>query len=170
MHATFLQKYSSKKYGEQKFPTLNLKENSFLLLSSRTQGLYDFQTENMDRDKLIYIISKEIIENFIPKTLENPIIAEITNKLEEEFKTKLFFDHPPFQAEMRILKEIDGKFVAVDEEEKANIIKKLWEITYDIIDKSTSQLQYETEKEKLAAIEKEELELQKLEENKDEDL
>ncbi|SKA72847.1 DVU0524 family FlgM-associated protein [Desulfobaculum bizertense] len=111
----------------------------FMARSALAAGGYDVSEEEAAlraerRKELVEQISAEIVENLIPSDSQNPIVLEIMEDLEQEFKEKFELVYPPGEAGMHVYKESEVGFVPVPIRDRNQILRRLWEITQEKVD------------------------------------
>ncbi|XPV75210.1 MAG: DVU0524 family FlgM-associated protein [Desulfovibrio sp.] len=89
------------------------------------------------RQALIQRIAREIVENLIVNGSENPVIADIKNRLEETLGEMILFDYPVEGGEVQLLRMTENGPELLDGEERSGILKLLWEITLEKVDETT---------------------------------
>lgn len=85
------------------------------------------------RNQLVENISKEIMDNLLTSKTTNPVVSEIKQELNQEYNTSFLFEFLPKENRTIIRKENGGQ---VGEEERSEIMDRLWKITKDKVDKT----------------------------------
>ncbi|MDY7002038.1 MAG: DVU0524 family FlgM-associated protein [Thermodesulfobacteriota bacterium] len=83
------------------------------------------------RRSLVERVAREIVENLLVSGAENPVVLEIKERLDAEFKQKFEFQYPPSELDMRIFRETEHGPGEVSTGEKNRILTRLWEITLE---------------------------------------
>ena len=86
------------------------------------------------RRSMVERVAREVVENLLVSGSENPVVMEIKERLDAEFKQKFEFQYPPSELDMRIFKETGDGPGEVSVGEKNRILARLWEITLEKVD------------------------------------
>lgn len=89
------------------------------------------------RRELVGRVAAEIVENCIVTGSDTPVVEDIKADLEEELGFPLVFAYPPEDQEMRIFKVMpESEPEAIDGEERAAIMRRLWELALGKVDET----------------------------------
>ncbi len=88
------------------------------------------------RRELVEKISREIIENLIVSGNENPVVSDILEQLELDFGEKYLFEYPLDGSDIQVIKETTNGIVDLPNEEKSQVMNRLWEITLEKVDRT----------------------------------
>ncbi|WP_031482011.1 DVU0524 family FlgM-associated protein [Maridesulfovibrio frigidus] len=88
------------------------------------------------RRELVEKISREIIENLIVSGNENPVVSDILEQLELDFGEKYLFEYPLDGSDIQVIKETTSGIVDLPNEEKSQVMNRLWEITLEKVDRT----------------------------------
>lgn len=89
------------------------------------------------RRELVHKVAAEIVESLIVTGSENPIVEDIKQELEQEFKTRFFFAYPPEEQDLQIFRIMGAKeAVEVTGQERTRILERLWHLTLAKIDET----------------------------------
>jgi alkanesulfonate monooxygenase SsuD/methylene tetrahydromethanopterin reductase-like flavin-dependent oxidoreductase (luciferase family) len=88
------------------------------------------------RHQLIERVAREIIENLLIAGSDNPIVDEIKARLEADTGEKLHFKFPPTEQDLQIFRETKQGHVEVTNQEKVQILNRLWKVTLDKVDET----------------------------------
>ena len=89
------------------------------------------------RRELVGRVAAEIVENCIVTGSDTPVVEDIKADLEEELGFPIVFAYPPEDQEMQIFKVApDSDPVAIVGEERAAVMRRLWELALEKVDET----------------------------------
>ncbi|WP_291321908.1 DVU0524 family FlgM-associated protein [Desulfonatronospira sp.] len=88
------------------------------------------------RRAMVERVAREIVENLITSDSNNMIVQEIKEELRQEMNSDLIFHYPPTGEDMKVLKPGDDGPQELNIHEKDRILRKLWEITLDKVNRT----------------------------------
>ncbi len=122
-------------YGKQLTSAKRLARFRRALNRSESSDVVTISREAKRRE-LIEKISREIIENLIVSGNENPVVSDILEKLELDFGDRYYFEYPLDGSDVQVLKETPEGVIDLPQNEKAQVMNRLWEITLDKVDRT----------------------------------
>ena len=78
------------------------------------------------RRELVEKVAREIVENLIVDGTDNPIVADIQARLEQDFGERYVFEYPLDGEDLQILRETKEGPADLGDEEKGQVMKRLW--------------------------------------------
>ncbi len=89
------------------------------------------------RRELVGRVAAEIVENCIVTGSDTPVVEDIKADLEDELGFPIVFAYPPEDQEMQIFKVApDSDPVAIVGEERAAVMRRLWELALEKVDET----------------------------------
>lgn len=94
-------------------------------------------SQELKRRELVGRVATEIVENCIVTGSETPVVDELKAELEEELGYPLLFTYPPEEQEMQLFRITpDGEPEKLVGEEKAFVIRRIWELALTKVDET----------------------------------
>ncbi|GAB7078984.1 DVU0524 family FlgM-associated protein [Megalodesulfovibrio paquesii] len=90
----------------------------------------------LKRRALVERVAREIVENLILSGSDNPLVAQITSQLKQEFGNGLSFAFPPSEQDLQVFFDTPSGPREVAPHEKVQILNRLWQITLDKVDET----------------------------------
>ncbi len=81
------------------------------------------------RKAMVERIAGEIVENLIFSGSDNPVVREVKDALAAVLEERYIFKYPPGDTDFQIYKVTPGGEVEVSDDERHEVMSKLWEIT-----------------------------------------
>ncbi|GAB6036518.1 hypothetical protein JCM15519_10770 [Fundidesulfovibrio butyratiphilus] len=89
------------------------------------------------RRELVQKVTAEIVENLIVTGSENPVVTDIKNELEQEFKARFVFAYPPDGEDMQIFRvKGENDLEEMIGQERVRILERLWRIALAVVDET----------------------------------
>ena len=88
------------------------------------------------RRLLVERIAREIMENLLISSSDNPVVDEIRKRLQKEYGEQLTFTYPPSRLEIQVFREGPEGQEEIAPAEKVGILDRLWEITLETVDET----------------------------------
>lgn len=120
-------------YGKQLTSAKRLARFKRALVLSGAQDQLTISRE-AKRKELVERISQEVVENLLVNGQENPVVNGVLEDLEQDLGEKVLFDYPLDGGEVQILRQTEEGAKEVGPEDKMRILRRLWEITLDMVD------------------------------------
>ncbi|MCM0755201.1 hypothetical protein M7784_08060 [Desulfovibrio aminophilus] len=122
-------------YGKQLSNAKRLARFRRALRLSEAQDVVDISRQAKRRE-LVERIAREIMENLIVNSAENPVVEDILDRLEAETGWPVVLEYPLDGGELRILRQAEDGPESLGPEETARVMRRLWEITLAKVDET----------------------------------
>lgn len=96
----------------------------------------DPQAKELKRKALIERVAREIVENILLAGTENAIVTDVRQRLEAEFGEQFTFSFPPSELGLEIFRNTSDGPAALNQEEKASLLERLWSITLERVNET----------------------------------
>ena len=99
-------------------------------------GLAPEQSPEEKRRLMVRRVTSEIVENLLLTGSDNPIVTEVTDRLNEALGEEILFRFPPGELDMLLFRRGENGDEELGVEEKGKVMGLLWHIAEEVVNET----------------------------------